>query len=279
MGNKRQLRINIHTIALWLLPTLLVMVYILPLAGVFGWSIMRPELGLDNYIRVLTDADTLGVFTRTAKICFLVTVLSVGLAYLLAYHWVYGPPTRRFFMEICIFIPFWISILIRAFGWIIILRNKGVANEFLMWVGAISEPLTLVRTEFSVVLGMVHFMIPFAVFPIASVMRQIDQRILLASRGMGASPSFSFFNIFLPMTLPGILASSIIVFIFALGFFITPAILGGGKIVMVAEYIYIQMFQTSNWGFGAALSISVLLLVGLLAGILLKIIRPERLVH
>lgn len=278
MGGQQHSRIGMHTIALWFLPVLLVAVYLLPLAGVFGWSIARPDWGLHNYVRLFTDADAIAVFVRTAKVCILVTIISVMVAYLLAYHWVYGSPARRLFMELCIFIPFWISVLIRAFGWVIILRNKGIANEFLLSLGVISEPLTLVRTEFSVVLGMVHFMVPFAVFPLASVMRQIDGRILLASRGMGARSSFTFFNVFLPMTIPGILASSIIVFVFALGFFITPAILGGGKVVLAAEYIYIQMFQTSNWGFGAALSIGILLIVGLFAAALMKIIRPERLV-
>ncbi|WP_272001779.1 ABC transporter permease [Roseovarius sp. ZX-A-9] len=272
-------RINIHTVAMWMLPVLLLAVYLLPLAGVFGWSVSRPEAGLENYARVLTDTDTLNILWRTARICLTVTVVSVMLAYLMSYHWVYGSPARKFFMELCIFIPFWISVLIRAFGWVVILRNKGIVNTFLLDLNLIAEPLTLVRTEFSVILGMVHFMVPFAVFPIAASMRQIDARVLLASRGMGATPGFTFWNVFLPLTIPGVLASAIIVFVFALGFFITPAILGGGKIVMVAEYIYIQMFQTANWGFGAALSIFVLAIVGALAGLLFKVIRPERLVN
>ncbi|MEX0305661.1 MAG: ABC transporter permease [Leisingera sp.] len=271
-------RLNIHTIAMWLLPALFLAVYLAPLLGVFGWSVSRPEPGAENYVRMLTDADALNIMLRTARVCILVTLTSVLLAYLLAYHWVFGSPARKLFMELCIFIPFWISVLIRAFGWVVILRNKGILNETLLSIGAIAEPLTLVRTEFSVILGMVHFLVPFAVFPIASVMRQIDSRVLLASRGMGASPAFTFWNIFLPLTVPGILASVIIVFVFALGFFITPAILGGGKIVMIAEYIYIQMFQTSNWGFGAALSIGVLAVVAAMAGLLFKVIRPERLV-
>ncbi|AUQ58883.1 putative spermidine/putrescine transport system permease protein PotB [Phaeobacter inhibens] len=271
-------RLNIHTIAMWLLPALFLAVYLAPLLGVFGWSVSRPEPGAENYVRMLTDADALNIMLRTARVCLLVTGISVLLAYLMAYHWVFGSPARKLFMELCIFIPFWISVLIRAFGWVVILRNKGILNETLLSIGAIAEPLTLVRTEFSVILGMAHFLVPFAVFPIASIMRQIDSRVLLASRGMGASPAFTFWNVFLPLTVPGILASVIILFVFALGFFITPAILGGGKIVMIAEYIYIQMFQTSNWGFGAALSIGVLAVVAAMAGLLFRVIRPERLV-
>ena len=277
MGSVRQSQL-LQTALLWTLPVLILLFYIAPLVGVFEWSLSRPEPGLQNYTRLITDSDVLGVLLRTFRICLLVTLVSVLCAYLLAYHWVFGSPSRRLIMEICIFIPFWISVLIRAFGWIVLLRTKGVANEILLLSGMISEPLHLVRTEFSVVLGMVHFMIPFAVFPLASVMRQIDPKILLASRGMGASAGFTFFNAFLPMTLAGIVAAIIIVFVFSLGFFITPAILGGGKIVMIAEYIYIQMFQTTNWGFGAALSVGLLAIVAALSALLFRVIRPERLV-
>ncbi|WP_282609333.1 ABC transporter permease [Pelagibius sp. Alg239-R121] len=269
----------LQTVLLWTLPVLVLPFYIAPLLGVFEWSLSRPEPGLQNYVRLVTDGDVIAVLLRTFRICLLVTLISVLCAYLLAYHWVFGSPARRLIMEICIFIPFWISVLIRAFGWIVLLRTKGVANDILLFSGVISDPLYLVRTEFSVVLGMVHFMVPFAVFPLASVMRQIDPKILLASRGMGASASFTFFNAFLPLTLAGIVAAIIIVFVFSLGFFITPAVLGGGKIVMIAEYIYIQMFQTTNWGFGAALSVGLLAIVAILSALLFRVIRPERLVR
>lgn len=271
--------LNLQAVLLWMLPILLVIFYVLPLFGVFGWSVSRPEPGLHNYYRLLDDPDVVAILFRTFRICLLVMLATIPAAYLLAYHWVFGPPRRRLLMEICIFIPFWISVLIRAFGWVVLLRTNGLVNEALLFTGLLSEPLHLVRTEFAVVLGMVHFMIPFAVFPLASVMRQIDPKILLASRGMGASSGFTFFHAFLPLTLPGVIAATIVVLVFSLGFFITPAILGGGKIVMIAEYIFIQMFQTTNWGFGAALSVALLVLVGILASILFKVIPPERLVR
>lgn len=111
-------------------------------------------------------------------------------------------------MEICIFILFWNSVLVRAFGWVAILRSKGFANEVLLSLGFISEPLVLVRTEFAVILGKIHFMISFAIFPIASVIRQLDNNTLLASRGMGVTASFTFLNAFLPMTLAGVMAAA-----------------------------------------------------------------------
>lgn len=271
-------QISLSTFLLWLLPCLLFLFYIAPLGGVLGWSVTRPDLGLQNYSRIIFDENVVSVLIRTFRVCLFVTIISVTAAYILAYHWVFGPARRRLILELCIFIPFWISVLIRAFGWVIVLRTKGVANDALMWMELISEPLYLVRTEFSVILGMVHFLIPFAVFPLASVMRQVNPNILLASRGMGAKPSFTFTQVFFPLTIPGILASVIIVLVFSLGFFITPAILGGGKIVLIAEYIYIQMFQTTNWGFGAALSVALLMLVTLLIGMLFRIIKPEKLV-
>ena len=164
----------------------------------------------------------------------------------------------------------------RTFGWLIALRGNGLLNSWLMASGLIDSPLSLVRNETGVIIGMVHFMIPFAFFPILSSMRQIDQRTLLAARGLGASRVRAFFSVFVPQTLQGVCGAFIMVFVFCLGFFIVPVLLGGGQTVMIAEYIFLQMFQTSNWGLGAALSVILLLLVLLLTWLLLKITRVDR---
>ena len=121
---------------------------------------------------------------------------------------------------------------------------------------------------------MTHFLIPFAVFPIASAMRSVDGRVLLAARGLGGSRLRIFWRIFVPMTLPGIIGAALIVFVFALGFFVTPAILGGGHSVMVAELVYLHMFQSPDWGLGAAISVALVAVVGaLLALPILSILR------
>ncbi|MCY1174982.1 Putrescine transport system permease protein PotH [compost metagenome] len=206
------------------------------------------------------------------------TLVSVAIAYLMAYCWVFSSPFWQRMVEICVFIPFWLSVLVRAFGWLIALRSNGMLNGWLQSLGIVSEPLQLTRNELGVVIGMVHFMVPFAIFPLVSTMRRLDPRVLLASRGLGAGQLRTFWSIFVPQTIPGVLGAFIIVFVFCLGFFITPAILGGGQTAMVAEYVYLQMFQTSNWGLGAALSVVLLALVSGLIWALLRMTRVDRLV-
>ncbi|MCY1259475.1 putative 2-aminoethylphosphonate ABC transporter, permease protein [compost metagenome] len=260
------------------LPIVLLLFYVLPFAGVVGWSFTLPEPGIEQYQRIATDPAIHDVLWRTFRLCTTVTLVSVAIAYLMAYCWVFSSPFWQRMVEICVFIPFWLSVLVRAFGWLIALRSNGMLNGWLQSLGIISEPLQLTRNELGVVIGMVHFMVPFAIFPLVSTMRRLDPRVLLASRGLGAGQLRTFWSIFVPQTIPGVLGAFIIVFVFCLGFFITPAILGGGQTAMVAEYVYLQMFQTSNWGLGAALSVVLLALVSGLIWALLRMTRVDRLV-
>jgi putative spermidine/putrescine transport system permease protein len=267
----------------YLKPTLLIgpiliflaVAYVVPFLGVVNWSFTLPQPGVQNYANAVTDPLVISVFIRTFRICLFVTIFAVIAAYLIALIWVRGTPTQRLLAELCILIPFWISVLTRAFGWVALLSNRGLINTWLTQLGVISEPLTLVRNEFGVVLGMVHYLVPFAVFPIASSMRSLDERVLLAARGMGASRTRTFWQVFLPMTGPGILGAAIMVFVFALGFFITPAILGGGRSVMAAELIYLRIFQSPDWGLGAAISVLMMVIVGLLLALLMRYARPN----
>lgn len=260
------------------LPLVLLLFYVLPFAGVVGWSFSLPTPGIEQYQRIASDPAIHDVLWRTFRLCTTVSVVSLLIAYLMAYCWVYSPPFWQRMVEICVFIPFWLSVLVRAFGWLIALRSNGLLNGWLQALGITSEPLQLTRNELGVVIGMVHFMVPFALFPLVSTMRRLDPRVLLAARGLGAGQLHTFWSIFVPQTIPGILGAFIIVFVFCLGFFITPAILGGGQTVMVAEYVYLQMFQTSNWGLGAALSVVLLALVAGLIWVLLRMTRVDKLV-
>jgi putative spermidine/putrescine transport system permease protein len=251
--------------------------YFVPFIGVMQWSVTLPEPGFGQYAKAVNDPLIQSVFLRTFRICAIVTVSAVVAAYAITYVWVRGTPVQRLIAELCILIPFWISVLTRAFGWVALLSNRGLLNTWLQSLGLISEPLTMVRNEFGVILGMTHFLIPFAVFPIASAMRSLDERILLAARGMGASRLRIFWSIFVPMTRAGILGAGLMVFVFALGFFVTPAILGGGRSVMIAELIYLRIFQSPDWGLGAAVSVILMLFVGLLLILLMRFVRPKTL--
>ena len=267
-----------RSLLLFPLPLLLVVFYLLPFFGVVSWSFTLPEPGIEQYQRIATDPAIHDMLLRTLRLCLTVSLLALVIGYLLAYCWVFSPPFWQRMVEICVFIPFWISVLVRAFGWLIALRSNGVVNDSLLSLGWIDHPLQLTRNELGVVIGMLHFMIPYALFPLLSSMRQLDQRVLLASRGLGAGALRTFWQVLLPQTLPGLLGAFIMVFVFCLGFFITPVLLGGGQTVMIAEYVFLQMFQTSNWGLGAALSVVLLALVSALIWVLLKMTRVNRLV-
>ena len=252
----------------------LVLVYAVPFLGVAAWSVTLPKPGLGQYERLVADPLVFSVFVRTFRVCLIVTALSVGAAYAIAYVWVRGSRLQRRLVEFCILIPFWISILTRAFGWLALLSNRGLLNTWLEAAGVIAAPLPLAYNEFSVILGITHVLTPFAVFPLASSMRAVDERVLLAARGLGASRLRIFWRLFLPMTASGVVGAGLIVFVFTLGFFVTPAILGGGRSIMAAELVWLRMFQSPDWGLGAAISVVLVALVGALMAALFRLAKP-----
>jgi putative spermidine/putrescine transport system permease protein len=251
------------------LPLLLPLVglFLIPLGRILWISVSDPRPGFGNYQTLLHSEPLQRVLLSTARICVITTALALLLGYLVAYVMTQAGPRQRLWITGFVLVPFWISVLARAFSWVTLLRAEGIINSALMHWGVITEPLPLLRNEFAVVLGMVHYMVPYAVLPLYSNMRGINRRLTDASRSLGASPFTAFRTVFLPLSAPGIAASGVLVFIFSMGFFVTPAILGGGRVVMIAEYVSIQILQTVRWGIGTMMA-SVLLLatVVLLAG-------------
>jgi putative spermidine/putrescine transport system permease protein len=175
---------------------------------------------------------------------------------------------------IAVLLPFWSSLLVRTFAWQVLLRDTGVINRFLLDLGLISEPLTLIRTTGGVIIGMSHILLPFMVLPMYAVMRRIDPEYGRAAANLGASPLSAFLRIFLPLSLPGVLAGSLLVFVLALGFYITPALLGGLRDQMISQLIVQQIQQRLDWGFGTAMSV---LLVGITLAVLFAASRAVRL--
>jgi putative spermidine/putrescine transport system permease protein len=251
----------------------LLLVYALPFLGVATWSVTLPTPGLGQFEKLVGDPLVRSVILRTLRICTIVTVLAVVAAYAVTYVWVRGSVIQRRIVELCIFVPFWISLLTRAFGWLALLSNRGLLNTWLQSAGLLDAPLALVRNEGSVIAGIAHVLIPFAVFPLASAMRAVDERVLLAARGMGASRLRIFWSVFLPMTAPGVMGAGLIVFVFALGFMVTPAILGGGRSIMAAELVWLRMFQSPDWGLGAAICVALVVIVGGLLALMFHFAR------
>jgi putative spermidine/putrescine transport system permease protein len=242
----------------WLLiaPALLLVgvVYFLPLARVLAISVMEPEPGLGNYALLFTSAPIQRVLGTTLRICLFTTSITLVLAYVVAYVLTHARPTAQRLMMLGVLLPLWMSVLVRAFAWVTLLRRQGLVNNALIGMGAIDEPLALMWNEIGVTIGMVHYMLPLGILPLWAAMRDIDGRVLAASRGLGASATQTFVRIFLPLSLPGVIGAGLLVFIFSLGFFITPAILGGGKTIMVAEYINVQIQESLRWGVGTMIA-------------------------
>ena len=196
------------------------------------------------------------------------TVLALFFGYVIAYA---AAHVRGWHGELLLFfllLSFWLSVLIRAFAWLTLLQSRGVINTWLMGAGLIDAPLPLIRNELGVAIGMVHYMIPYAALPLYANMRGIDSRLVPAARGLGAGPIQAFFKVYLPMTLPGLISAGILTFIFSLGFYVTPALLGGGRTIMISEYIAVQINDTLNWGLGSMLSTTLLLSIFALLAIL-----------
>jgi putative spermidine/putrescine transport system permease protein len=265
-GDRTRLRINPYFLLIAPLLVLLLFLYVWPMVQVFWISISDPEFGLQNYEKLIANRGIQKMLLTTFKVCVVTTALSMFFGYVIAYAMVHVTDRHRTWMLLFILVPFWVSVLARAFSWLVLLHDNGIVNDALRAWGLIEEPLQLVRNQTGVFIGMVHYMIPYAVLPLYASMRAIDPRVVTAARGLGAGPFEAFWRVFLPLSLPGVIGAGVLVFILTLGFFVTPAILGGGKTLMVAEYVSVQILQTIRWGVGSMLAVTLLLIVlGLLA--------------
>nr|WP_246420140.1 ABC transporter permease [Neoroseomonas alkaliterrae] len=261
-----------------LLPALVLVVvfYVAPIAQVLTISVTEPEPGLGNYERLFTSPAVQRVILTTLRICIITTAIALLLGYAIAYAITLASPRARGWWILAVLVPLWISVLVRAFAWVTLLRRQGLVNNTLLELGVIAEPLPLVWNEFGIIVGMVHYMVPFAVLPMLASMREIDPRLLAAARGLGASRGEVFRRVFLPLSMPGVIAAGVLVFIFSLGFYITPAILGGGKTLMVAEWIGLQILDLVRWGLGTMMATMLVVAILLTLAVFSRIVDLRR---
>jgi putative spermidine/putrescine transport system permease protein len=215
--------------------------------------------GFAAYRRLVTSSLYARVFLSTLEIAIIVTVVTVALAYPVASYLVKASPRIQKMGFIMILFPFWTSVLVRTYAWMIILGRAGPINETLLYLGLITEPLRMLNTDAAVIIGMVHVMLPLMVMPIYSSMRRLDGNLLFAAQSLGAGRFSTFRHVTLPVVLPGIGAGCALVFIISIGYYITPALLGGGKVLMIAKIIEQQTKEFVNWEFSSALSGALLL--------------------
>ncbi|MDP9877509.1 putative spermidine/putrescine transport system permease protein [Variovorax boronicumulans] len=243
---------------------LLLALLVYPVGQLLLLSIQNDEgFSLASYRQLFASSVYLNVLLITLRISLWTTLLCVVAAYPVAYLISASSPKRKGTLLFWVLLSFWTSFLVRAFAWVVLLGRNGVINQLLLSLGVIDAPANLLYSVGSVLVGMVHALMPLAVLTMLSVMENIDRNLPRAAATLGAPPGTAFWTVYFPQSLPGVAAAAIMVFVTAIGFFIVPALLGGRQETMITQIIIDQVQQTMNWGFAGA--ISVLLLVVVLA--------------
>ncbi|WP_121066286.1 ABC transporter permease [Chachezhania antarctica] len=261
-----------------------------PLLTMLVYSFLTPGIygGVDwvfshlNYGRILGWADTryekfdpvfLGIFLRSLRLAGLTVVTSLLVSYPAAFWISRMSPGRRDFAIFLVTLPFFVSLIVRLFAWVLILRPTGFLNQGLMGIGITSDPIEFLYSDFAVILGMTYVFIPFMFLPLYGSIEKLDIAQLEASSDLGATRVQTFWKVVLPATMPGIIGGSIITFIPSLGNFIVPSVLGGAKVLMIGNLIEQQFLSARNWPFGSALAMMVMAAVLLLLVVQLRLAR------
>lgn len=250
--------------ALLLVPLMafLLVFYLLPVAMMLlrsageGWSFAP-------FVEAFDSAITLKVFRFTVVVAVVVTLLTLVLAYPLAYFIVTTSEKFAALLMAIVLVPFWTSILIRSYAWMVLLGRQGVINEFLTWTGMIETPIRMLNTTFAVYVGMIHVLLPFMILPILSALKGIDGRLVAAAENLGAGPASVFRHVILPLSMPGVIAGCVLVFVLSLGFYITPALIGGPRDMTISMLIA-QKVELYEWDEASAVA-AVLLVLTLVA--------------
>ena len=264
--------------ALWIfiffnLPLLIMLFISLVERGRAGGIKLPPVYTIDNYRLFFNSCSSqfaspdcnpflyLGIFGHSVRIGLIVTILCIIVGYPLAYFMAKQRQVWRDALMILVIIPFWTNFLVRTYALKSVLATEGLLNSFLMNLHLISQPLNLLFNEFAVVIGLIYGYLPFAILPMYTSIEKFDNSLMEAAADLGASPARAFLRVMLPMTMPGVVAALVLVFVPVVGAFITPDIMGGGKVEMIGTLINRQFGVARNWPFGSAMSLILMLLV------------------
>ena len=248
-----------------------------------GWLFFLSFIGRDgsfsfeNYERMLNSRAYFRIFVTTFKISMLTTLFCALLGYPLAY---FMSQISRKWASICmigVLIPFWTSLLVRTYAWLVLLQKKGLVNDIAIDLGLIAEPIKFVHNTSGTLIGMVHIMLPFLILPLYANMRAIDSHCIKAASSLGATPTRAFWTVFFPLSIPGLLAGLLIVFVLCLGFYVTPAVLGGGKVIMAAMKISSNIELYFSWGAASALGVVLLVVTMIILFIASKLVSLDQL--
>ena len=224
---------------------------------------VRLEINLvfENFQFIFSDDLYVVAYLNSVKIAFVATALALLIGYPLAYAIARAPAQYRTMLLMGIILPFWTSFLIRVYAWIGILKNNGLLNNALIGLGVIDEPLPMLHSDFSVYIGIVYSYLPFMVLPLYATLERMDESLLEAAMDLGARPWKAFLTVTLPLSLPGIVAGSMLVFIPAVGEFVIPALLGGPDTLMIGRVLWDEFFGNRDWPVASAVAIALLLLL------------------
>ncbi|WP_210191251.1 ABC transporter permease [Bradyrhizobium mercantei] len=251
----------------FLIPLLLLMVVVFdaPIVYMLALAFWDKAQGftLGYYGDVFEAPVYLRVLANTVRISVVATIVSVIIGYPLA-HWIRGLGRRAKMVALALVVlPFWVSVLVRTYAWIVLLGNDGLVNRALQWLGLVQAPVSFLYNELGVTIGMTNVLLPLLVLPLYAAMARVDDRLLQAAASLGAPPSTIFWKVYFPLTLPSLAAGTLLALILCLGFYITPAILGGGRVPMISNVLDTLINVYPNWGQASAIS-TILLVVTLL---------------
>ena len=235
-------------------------VIVIPVGWLFSLSFLDSsgQFSLVNYQKMIEYKSYMRVFRTTFNVSFLTTFLCILIGYPLAYFLSQVPKKYVGLLMLTVLLPFWTSLLVRTYAWLVMLQRNGLINNFAIDLGIWDTPVKLAHNLNGTLIGMVHIMLPFLVLPLYAAMRRIDRQALQAAANLGAKPTQAFWQIFVPLSLPGVVAGSLIVFVLCLGFYVTPAVLGGGKVILVSMQITAILEDQFNWGAASALGVVLL---------------------
>jgi spermidine/putrescine transport system permease protein len=245
-----------------IIPCLIIFFYSFFERGTYGGIVYN--FTFENFQRAVEPV-YFKVFLDSARIAGLTTIIALLLAYPAAYAISLAPRQRQNRYLFLVMLPFWSNYLIRTYAWIVLLNREGIINKGLSGIGLIDEPLPILYNEFAIVTGLVYNYLPFVILAIYASIQRLNPEIREASEDLGAPAWRTFCRVTLPLTLPGVAAGAVFVFVLSIGNFITPDLLGGGRLLMVCNLIYDQFLSARDWPFGAALSLAlIMIMMGLL---------------
>ncbi|MFP6824925.1 MAG: ABC transporter permease [Pseudohongiellaceae bacterium] len=239
---------------IWPAIILLILFILAPAVEIFRASIFDPEFTTEHINRILERDIYLTILWRTIKVSLIVSILSALIAYPVAYFIVKRPRQQQFAFLFLIFVPMWMNVLIRTYAWMVVLGREGIINSTMIALGLIDESIQMLFTSGAVYVSMIQILLPIQIVTCYSAMTEIDFDLIRAARILGASPAQAMRKVFLPLSLDGTITGMIIVFMLSMGFFITPALVGGPTDLMLGNLIEMQVEQL-NWGFAAMIAI------------------------